>query len=68
MRTVLVGNRRLMRHLLAAMLRVDWDVVGILGAAGTSAALGIDLIVGPGLSNRSAIERIADQCDDECVP
>ena len=38
MRTVLVGNRRLMRHLLAAMLRADWDVVGILGAAGTSAA------------------------------
>jgi hypothetical protein len=27
-----------MRHLLAAMLRADWDVVGILGAAATSAA------------------------------
>ena len=38
MRTVLVGNRGLMRYLLAAMLRADWDVVGILGAAGAPAA------------------------------
>jgi hypothetical protein len=47
MRTVLVGNRGLMRYLLAAMLRADWDVVGILGAAGAPAALGFDLIVAP---------------------
>ena len=38
MRTVLVGNRGLIRHLLAAMLRANWDVVGILGAAGAPAA------------------------------
>ena len=34
MRTVLVGYRGLIRYLLGAMLRADWDFVGILGAAG----------------------------------
>ena len=62
MRTVLVGNRRLMRHLLAAMLRADWDVVGILGAAGTSAArqANVDsaaqLGAAPGISTLSPLE------------
>lgn len=29
--------------------------------------LGVDVVVGPGFSNRSAIERAADKCGDGCV-
>ena len=33
MHTVLVGDRGLVRYLLAAVLRADWDVVSIFGTA-----------------------------------
>lgn len=38
MRTVVVGNRKLARHLLRHLLREEWDVVGVLTPKGEMAA------------------------------
>lgn len=81
MRTVVIGNRTLAKHVLAYLLKADWHVVGAVSAAGDAAQrqagyvsfddlakrYGIELVATTDINTEETRSRLADLDPDLCI-